>query len=196
VHNIRFLHGDILALPQLQQRFHVVECGGVLHHMEEPLRGWRVLVDCLLPGGLMKIGLYSERAREVEVLARAEIDRRGLRPCNRDIKAFRTSILRGELGQSLLELADGLDFYTLSACRDLLFHSTEHRFTLPQIEQALSDLGLSFVGFDLPMPQVIQRYREQSPHDPHLVDLHAWDHFEQQYPQAFAGMYVFWCQRT
>ncbi len=194
--NIRFLHGDILALSQLQQRFHVVECGGVLHHMQDPLRGWRVLVDRLLPGGLMKIGLYSERARSQEALARAEIDRRGLKPCNRDIKAFRGSILRGEAGQSLLDLAEGLDFYTLSACRDLLFHSTEHRFTLSQIEQALSDLGLSFVGFDLPMPHVRQRYREHYPHDTHLVDLRAWDRFEQQYPQAFAGMYVFWCQKT
>jgi tetratricopeptide (TPR) repeat protein/SAM-dependent methyltransferase len=195
-HNIRFLHGDILALSQLQQRFHVVECGGVLHHMEEPLRGWRVLVDCLLPGGLMKIGLYSEHARAAEALARAEIKRRGLQPSNRDIKAFRTSILTGEAGPSLLELAEGLDFYTLSACRDLLFHSTEHRFTLPQIAQALVDLGLSFVGFDLPMPQVIQRYRELFPHDMHMVNLDAWDRFEQRYPQAFAGMYVFWCQKT
>jgi tetratricopeptide (TPR) repeat protein/SAM-dependent methyltransferase len=195
-HNIRFLHGDILALSQLQQRFHVVECGGVLHHMEEPLRGWRVLVDRVLPGGLMKIGLYSERARAAEALARAEIDRRGLKPCSRDIKSFRSSILRGEAGDSLGELANGLDFYTLSACRDLLFHSTEHRFTLLQIEQALSDLGLSLVGFDLPMPHVTQRYREHNPHDTHLVDLRAWDRFEQQYPLAFAGMYVFWCQKT
>ncbi len=194
--NIRFLHGDILALSQLQQRFHVVECGGVLHHMQDPLRGWRVLVDRVIPGGLMKIGLYSERARRAEALARAEIDRRGLKPSNRDIKAFRGSILRGEAGQSLLELADGLDFYALSACRDLLFHSTEHRFTLPEIEQALSDLGLSFVGFDLPMPHVRQRYRELYPHDTQQVDLRAWDRFEQQYPQVFAGMYVFWCQKT
>jgi tetratricopeptide (TPR) repeat protein/tRNA G46 methylase TrmB len=194
--NIRFLHGDILAMSQLQQRFHVVECGGVLHHMQDPLRGWRVLVDRVMPGGLMKIGLYSERARAAEALARAEIDRRGLKPCNRDIKAFRGSILRGEARQSLLELADGLDFYTLSACRDLLFHSTEHRFTLPEIEQALSDLGLSFVGFDLPRPHVRQRYRELYPHDTQQVDLRAWDRFEQQYPQAFAGMYVFWCQKT
>lgn len=194
--NIRFLHGDILALSRLQQRFHVAECGGVLHHMQDPVRGWRMLVDRVMPGGLMKIGLYSERARSGEVLARAEIDRLGLKPSNRDIKAFRASILRGEAGQPLLELADGLDFYTLSACRDLLFHSTEHRFTLPEIEQALSDLGLSFVGFDLPMPHVRQRYRQLYPHDTQQVDLRAWDRFEQQYPQAFAGMYVFWCQKT
>jgi Flp pilus assembly protein TadD/SAM-dependent methyltransferase len=196
VHNIRFLHGDILALSQLQERFHVVECGGVLHHMQDPLRGWRALVDRVLPGGLMKIGLYSERARAAEALARVEIERRGLKPCNEDIKAFRSSILSGDAGQSLLELAEGLDFYTLSTCRDLLFHSTEHRFTLLQIEQALSDLGLSFVGFDLPMPHVTQRYRELYPQDTHLVDLRAWDRFEQQYPQAFSGMYVFWCQRS
>ncbi len=195
VGNVRFLHGDILALSQLKQRFHMIECAGVLHHMEEPIRGWQVLVESLVPGGLMRIGLYSERARQAEGLGREEIRRRGLGPSNRDIKAFRTGILRGEAAKPILELADGQDFYTLSACRDLLYHEKEHRFTVPLLRQALEELNLSFIGFELPLPHVRQRYRELFPEDRDLTDLSNWDRFESEYPQAFAGMYVFWCQK-
>lgn len=195
VDNVRFLHGDILALSQLKQRFHMIECAGVLHHMEQPVRGWQVLVESLVPGGLMRIGLYSERARQAEGLAREEIQRRGLGPSNRDIKAFRTSILRGEGAKPILELADGQDFYTLSACRDLLFHENEHRFTVSLLQQTLKELNLSFIGFELPLPRVRQRYRELFPEDRDFTDLSNWDRFESEYPQAFAGMYVFWCQK-
>lgn len=195
VDNVRFLHGDILALSQLKQRFHMIECAGVLHHMEEPVRGWRILAESLVPGGLMRIGLYSERARQAEGLAREEIQRRDLSPSNRDIKAFRTSVLRGEVATPILELANGQDFYTLSACRDLLFHEKEHRFTVPLLQQTLAELNLSFIGFELPLLSVKQRYRELFPEDRDLTNLSNWDRFESEHPQAFAGMYVFWCQK-
>ena len=195
VANVRFLQGDILAISQLQEHFHMIECAGVLHHMEEPVRGWRALLESLVPRGLMRIGLYSERAREAEGLAREEIRRRELGRSNRDIKAFRTTVLRGEAAKPVLELADGQDFYTLSACRDLLFHEKEHRFTLPLLEQTLKELNLSFIGFELPSLSVKQRYRELFPADGDLTDLSNWDRFESKYPQAFAGMYVFWCQK-
>jgi SAM-dependent methyltransferase len=195
VENVRFVHADLLALPRLQERFHVIQCIGVLHHMAEPLRGWRVLTERLLPGGLMKIGLYSGRARVLEAAAQAEIRRRGLRPIATDIKAFRTSILYGDDRATLGELGEGEDLYTMSACRDLLFHAQECRFSLAQIRQALDALGLSFLGFELSVPQVAPRYRALFPGDPHMTDLAAWERFERHHPQAFAGMYVFWCQK-
>ena len=58
--NIDYLQADILDLGMLGKQFDVIESAGVLHHMAEPLAGWKVLTDCLKPGGLMKIGLYSE----------------------------------------------------------------------------------------------------------------------------------------
>ena len=60
--NIDYLQADILHLHQLGKEFDIIESVGVLHHMDEPMAGWRVLVDLLKPGGLMKIGLYSEFA--------------------------------------------------------------------------------------------------------------------------------------
>ena len=196
IDNIRFLQADILALPRLGEQFHVIDCAGVLHHMGDPLRGWRVLADLLLPGGLMKIGLYSEQARASVVAAREKIRRDGLNPVDTDIKKFRASIVAGKAGPVLAELLGSEDFYSLSECRDLLFHAAEQRFTLPQIAQALEDLSLTFIGFEISAPQVKQRYRECFPKDANMVDLDAWYRFEQLRPETFAGMYVFWCQKS
>ena len=64
--NVRFVHDDILASRRLEQIFDVIECTGVLHHMKDPVQGWRVLTDILRPEGLMRIALYSEIARTVK----------------------------------------------------------------------------------------------------------------------------------
>ena len=42
------------------------------------MAGWRVLTDCLKPGGLMWIGLYSELARQHIVKIREEIRELGI----------------------------------------------------------------------------------------------------------------------
>lgn len=196
VDNIRFVQGDILQLRALDEQFHVIECAGVLHHMDEPIGGWRVLVDKLVAGGLMKIGLYSEAARKVVVVAREYIRDQGLVPTPGNIKLLRTRIIRGEVAPEFAELTESEDFYTLSSCRDLLFHAREQRFALPQIRAALEELGLAFIGFELPTRQMKHRYRELFPQDTRMTDLSSWQHFEQLYPGAFSGMYVFWCQKA
>ena len=73
--NLEYLHADILHLHQLGQKFDIIESAGVLHHMDEPMAGWRVLTDLLKPGGLMKIGLYSQSARQQIVKIRNEFRR-------------------------------------------------------------------------------------------------------------------------
>ncbi|MFQ6024211.1 MAG: tetratricopeptide repeat protein [Acidiferrobacterales bacterium] len=194
--NISFQHGDILELAGLNQHFHMIECGGVLHHMDEPVKAWHKLTELLVTDGVMKIGLYSERARKAVVAARTQIEQQGMTAVSHDIKAFRRDILTRGTESRLAALTESEDFYTLSTCRDLLFHTTERRFTLPQIRQALDELGLEFIGFELPTTGIKQRYHELFPHDEQMVDLAAWDTFEQLHPETFAGMYVFWCQKA
>jgi 2-polyprenyl-3-methyl-5-hydroxy-6-metoxy-1,4-benzoquinol methylase len=72
------MQADILDLGKLSRQFDIVESAGVLHHMDDPVAGWRVLTDCLKPGGLMKIGLYSELARQHIVEMRQEISKAGI----------------------------------------------------------------------------------------------------------------------
>jgi len=195
VENVRFVQGDILNAERLQQRFHVVESTGVLHHMADPIAGWRALSACLEPRGLMKIGLYSERARGDVVLAREQIRAASLAPVDADIRAFRAQALSAPADAPLAGLADSEDLYTMSACRDLLFHTQEHRFTIPGIAAALAELELEFIGFDPPIPGVLHDYGKFNPADAHMTDLSGWERFEDSRPELFAALYVFWCQK-
>ena len=86
------------------------------------------------------------------------------------------------------------DFYSTSACRDLLFHVHEHRLTLGQIESFLADFGLHFIGFQLD-PPVLHEYRKRVTDDPSCTNLRNWARFESDNPDTFVGMYQFWVQR-
>ena len=80
IRNIEYMQADILDLGQLNKQFDIIESSGVLHHMDNPMAGWKILTDCLKPGGLMKIGLYSELARYHIISIRKEISKLDLEP--------------------------------------------------------------------------------------------------------------------
>ena len=192
--NIDYMQADILDLGKLDRKFHVIESGGVLHHMDEPISGWRVLKNCLEPGGLMKIGLYSELARQHIVRMREEIDRSGIGSSDLAIKSFRSKVSKSEAAHhKLITLSP--DFYSLSTLRDLLFHVQEHRFTIPQIQICLDDLGLKFCGFEA-NHHVIKNFKLTNTEVDDPYDLVKWHSYEQANPRSFAGMYQFWCQKV
>ncbi|HEX2760482.1 MAG TPA: hypothetical protein VHM27_08210, partial [Rhizomicrobium sp.] len=87
------------------------------------------------------------------------------------------------------------DFYSISACRDLLFHVQEHRLTLAEIDAFLCDNGLKFLGFAID-DAVIAAYRRRFPDDTAAIDLAQWQDFENDNPDTFAGMYQFWAQKA
>ena len=190
--NIDYLHADILHLHQTGRKFDIIESTGVLHHMDEPMAGWKILVDLLNPGGLMKIGLYSELARQQIVGVRKKIAFLGLGTSATEIRDFRELLAQSEI-YDVKQLVASLDFFSLSNFRDLVFHVQEHRFTLPQIKNCLDKLGLKFCGFE--NNEVISNFKELHRTEADIYDLDLWHQFEERNPQAFAGMYQFWCQK-
>ena len=193
--NIEFLQGDILALDALKRTFELVECVGTLHHMADPLAGWRTLVRLLNRGGFMKIGLYSEAARRHVVAARAFAAERSYGPNARDIRDFRRGIMALAADHPAHRVTLMRDFYTMSSCRDLVFHAQEHRFTLPRIARILGDTELEFLGFELANPAAIALYRAAFPEDSDLTSLDTWRRFEDDHPDTFSGTYQFWTRK-
>lgn len=194
VTNITYAQADIMKLGELDMSFDLIESVGVLHHMKTPERGWRVLTQLLRPGGFMKIGLYSELARKAVVKGRELIAARGYQSTPDDIRKARQEIIDSD-NTDFSSLLDMTDFYQLSECRDLLFHVQEHRFTLPQIQNILDKLGLTFLGFELKNANVITQFQTEHPKAGALSDLAAWHDFEVDHPDTFKGMYQFWCQK-
>jgi len=190
VANAHFAHGDILALDESVGSFAIVSCSGVLHHLAEPLDGWRRLLRVLEPHGVMKIGLYATAARRQIDAARALVREGRFAPTDEGIRACRQAILALPSGHPARGVLAFIDFFSMSGCRDLLMHVQERSYTLPQIAHDLETLKLRFLGFQVP-GTVQARFLAAYPG--RWLDLSAWDAFETAHPDTFAAMYQFWC---
>ena len=192
--SIAYAQADLLNLGAIDRSFDLIESVGVLHHLEDPWTGWRVLLSILRPGGFMKLGFYSELARTDIVKARAMIARQGYEATDRGIRACRQYLLDLDRHEHLGLAVRALDFFSTSSCRDLLFHVQEHRLSLATIGGFLRDNHLNFLGFELD-PRVVSAYRLRFPDDSTLTHLDHWQSFEKENPDTFFGMYQFWIQK-
>jgi len=191
--NIAFAQADILRLGALDRSFDVIEASGVLHHLGDPFAGWRVLLSLLRPGGCMRLGFYSALARRGIARARVFLQAKGYTATAESMRRCRQELLRlppdDPLRQVLL-----CDFFSLSGCRDMLFHVCEHTTNLLELKSFLHDNGLRLLGFDIDTAP-LEAYRKLHPSDQPATDLSNWNTFEQQYPDTFLEMYQFWVQK-
>jgi tetratricopeptide (TPR) repeat protein/2-polyprenyl-3-methyl-5-hydroxy-6-metoxy-1,4-benzoquinol methylase len=193
--SIEYAQADLLELKSLGRSFDAIESGGVLHHLLEPLSGWRVLLSLLRPGGVMLLGLYSEIARRQTVMAREFVAERGYGTTADEIRRCRQTLMELDNCEKFRKTINSSDFYTISTCRDLLLHSQEHHFTLTSISAFLRDNDLMFLGFQIGA-DVIHAYRQRFPDDPAAANFDNWQTFENDNPDTFAGMYNFWIQKA
>jgi len=192
--NVDYAQADILKLGEIGRQFDVIECGGVLHHLRDPLEGWRVLVSVLRDNGIMRLAFYSEIARADIVAARQFIAGYGYGTSIDDIRRCRQDIFALGEDSPVHAVSRRADFFSTSNCRDLLFHVQEHRFTLPRIKQFMNEYKLQMLGFDTDLA-VLQHYSESFPDDSARTDLDNWHIYEQQNPHTFARMYQFYVQK-
>jgi hypothetical protein len=139
----------------------------------------------------MRVGLYSELARQDVAAAQHWVAERKYDRTADGIRRGRQDLLAD--AARFPTVIESPDFFSISDCRDLLFHVQEHRLTLPQIKSFLDRNGVTFLGFEL-APHLLRRYAAQAPDDAAMTDLAGWHRFEQANPRTFAGMYPFWLQ--
>ena len=192
--SIEFLQGDILNLKIINRKFDIIECGGVLHHMKEPLEGLKVLLNLLEPHGFLKLGLYSDMARQHIVKIREFIKRKKFKNTEKDIRNCREEIIKQNDDLFLHKVVHNFDFYSTSGTRDLIFHVQEHRFTIPEISKILKNLNLEFLGFST-NPILKEKYLQSFPNDKKNLSLENWNQFELNNPDIFKGMYQFWVRK-
>jgi hypothetical protein len=123
----------------------------------------------------MKLGLYSELARRYIVAAREIVKTLSVTEARQRI--FELPAIHPARGVTTLR-----DFYSASGARDLVLHVQEHRFTVPQLASAIAELGVEFLGFELPGRKL-------------ALSLEQWDAYETANPDTFASMYQFWIRK-
>lgn len=189
---LEYAQADITAVSGMDRTFDIIDSSGVLHHLREPLDGWRNLLGLLRPGGLMHIGLYSSTARQDVSAARELIAHENLDSSATSIRTFRQRLMHLKPGDPFENLVRSNSFFTISECRDLLFHVQEHQFDIAQIAAFLDANDLDFLGFET---MATDRYRKRFPDDKAAANLANWQLFEAENPLTFAEMYQFWIQK-
>jgi len=154
--NIRWLNASILDIPGLDLgRFDYINCTGVLHHLESTEAGLAVLAGALQKDGVILLMLYGKYGRRsvydmqallrsylpeaAGIAARIHMSRRlleALPPTNafaRDMDTWKSEIAADGFGDSGLY--------------DLLLHSQDRCFTVPELYQLADSADMDLLAF-------------------------------------------------
>ncbi len=196
IKNIQFLQADILDLEgavEFKDRFEVIECVGVLHHMEKPLSGWQTLKGCLSNRGILLVGLYSRIARRYSAELRNAPDRPGPNCSDKELRDYRQALLKRPGGKLRDEYFGIRDLYSTSSFRDLILHVSEKNHSLLEIAAFMRVNGVSFRGF-MNVQDFVQ-LKAAFPTAEWPGELKQWAELEKRNPNLFGDMYRFWCDK-
>ncbi len=158
----------IEAVGELGQTFDYIIASGVIHHLEEPLRGLRALADVLAPTGGLFLMVYATYGRTGVYM---------LQDALRQLAADAGYAERVQLARRVVRgLPSGHPFGASAwedvhwdgdaGIVDLLLHVRDRSYTVPQLYELLEESGLSLTRFMDPLMY------EPSTHvaDPELAD--------------------------
>ena len=189
---VNFIQADLLNIRKLPNQFDVIECSGVLHHMESPIHGLKALLGQLRPGGLIKLALYSRKARSLISSLRDTLGS-NLPTDDKGIRQVRELLIKQD-SDTWQPILKSPDFYSLSACRDLLFHELEHTYDLHEIQQMLESCGLEWVGI-VPTAESKKLAKEYLNLSPEYLTINDWNTLEHLCPSLFSGMFQFYARK-
>jgi len=194
IKNIDFKLADLSKLEILDTKFDIIECSGVLHHIRHYKKSLNNLLINLKPNGLIKLSLYSERARKPIISIRDLFKRDDTELNEHKIKIARQAILQSEELGDKKRVLDSDDFYSMSGTVDLLFHQYEKRFNPLLLKSLCQSHNLEWLGFSNLDRKTKNEFMSFHGSNYNLTDLNQWEEFEKVYPETFSSMYQFYCQ--
>jgi SAM-dependent methyltransferase len=192
IQNLKFICGDISNIPSLNMKFSLIECIGVLHHLQDPLKGCQAILSALENGGIAKIGLYSTYAR-IPIADLANLASKNeilYAPSN--LEKIRNLSIQNYKYKRTREIVNSQDFFSRSGCMDLLFNPLEKTFTTRDIHSLIRTLSCEFAGFEKEEQNKSPAFRKFNEHSNMDSLFGAWELFETLNPNFFSEMYLFW----
>ncbi len=151
--NIEWYQMSLLDVANLGIKFDYINCSGVLHHLEDPNAGLKALADVLKPDGALGIMVYGQYGR-TSVYQMQELLRLINHPdapaaekvniTKQVIKCLPASNLfrkQKSIWDNELNRNGDVGIY------DLLLHSTDRAYTVPQLHEWLNGVGMKVSCF-------------------------------------------------
>lgn len=151
--NIDWHHMSLLDVAKIGKKFDYINCSGVLHHLESPDAGLKALAGVLKPDGAIGIMVYAQYGRTAiyqmqdlmrlinepdtpaaEKVARTKSVMSQLPPDN----LFRQ---QSNIWQAEIQRNGDIGIY------DLLLHSTDRAYTVPELYEWTAKVGLKVGRF-------------------------------------------------
>jgi SAM-dependent methyltransferase len=150
--NIEFVTASLLDLPAMNiGHFDYIDCTGVLHHLPEPAVGMQALASVLQPDGGIGVMLYGEYGRS-GVYPLQEMLRTLAPPsmATEDRLAMAKRLIRFLPTTNLFRRNPYLNDHVTggdAGLYDLVLHSCDRAFTVPDIGAMAGAAGLRVVAF-------------------------------------------------
>ncbi|NBB83745.1 MAG: methyltransferase, partial [Alphaproteobacteria bacterium] len=151
---IRFETGSLLDLAALAPGlFDYIDCCGVLHHLADPAAGLAALTERLAPGGGLGLMVYGTLGRTGVYPLQSALRRlTGDDPPDRQVALARKLIDRlPDTNWFKRNPFVGDHKVSDAGLYDLLLHSRDRAFTVPQVCDLVAGAGLAVTGFQPPL---------------------------------------------
>lgn len=152
--NIKWVNGSILDIEKMGLgKFDYINCTGVLHHLQNPDDGLKILRNSLRENGAIGIMVYGQYGRTAiyqmqEMLRLVNAGQQDVEIMLQNTKAILDSLPSTNAFKKVETLfsfpknkKNNIELH------DLFLHSQDRAYTVPQIYKWVEDCGLNFVDF-------------------------------------------------
>lgn len=154
--NITWINDSILNIPNLNLgKFDYINCSGVLHHLDSPDDGLKILQSSLKPNGGMSLMVYAQIGR-TGVYQIQEL----MRMINKGVSSRKEEVVNGNIVLSSLPatnwyihskdfIADHILFGDVGLY-DMFLHKQDRAYTIVQLMEFIEKAGLNYIdSFDV-----------------------------------------------
>ena len=155
--NLSIEERSIEEVGDLTRRFDLIVCTGVLHHLADPDAGLRALRSVLKPGGVIYLMVYAPYGRAGIYLLQEYCRRLGIGTSVgeiNDLVAIVEALPRHHPLTSILSASR--DFRSADAIADALLNPRDRSYSVPQLLDAVTANGLSFMRWYWQAPYLPQ----------------------------------------
>jgi SAM-dependent methyltransferase len=161
IKNIKFINDSIYNIPDLNLgKFDYINCCGVLHHLQDPPLGLKILQESLTPDGGMFIMVYAKYGRtglyqiqDLMKMVNTDIKERTqeVHNCNIIVNSLPDSnwFSRGS------DLLGDHKHYGDIGLYDMFLHKQDRCYSIPELYDFVKNAGLNFIDFLVPSDRII-----------------------------------------
>jgi len=134
----------IEKVADLNRRFDLIVCTGVLHHLPDPDQGIRALRSVLKPGGALYLMVYAPYGRAGAYLLQDYCRKLGIGPSSQEIEDLRIALEALPPEHPLMALLRGSrDAHNSDALADVLLNPRDRSYSVPQLFDFIERNGLT-----------------------------------------------------